>query len=308
MLNAFTVDVEDYYHVSAFERQIHRARWDDFDSRVGASTRRLLDLLDEHDVKGTFFILGWVADRFPELVDEIDRRGHEIGSHSYWHRLIYEQTPEEFREDLRRSREVLEGRLGRGVTLFRAPSFSITQKSLWALDILAEEGFAVDSSIFPVHHDRYGIPGAERRLHRLRTPGGRELWEFPPSVRRFGRLNLPVSGGGYFRLYPLEFTRRCLAQVNRGEGGRPFMFYIHPWEIDPKQPRLRVGSRSSRFRHYLNLNRTYSRLDRLLQSFEFGTLSDVLAENETRGAADPKETAERSHGLPIAAAGAENRA
>jgi polysaccharide deacetylase family protein (PEP-CTERM system associated) len=273
LLNAFTVDVEDYYQVSAFERHIDRGSWHEYESRVAPNTRRILRLLDEHNVRGTFFILGWVAEKHPELVAEIDRRGHEIASHSYWHRLVYQQTPEEFRRDLRQSRDVLEQIIGRPVTAFRAPSFSITRRSLWALEILVEEGFRVDSSIYPVYHDRYGIPDARPHIHRLETAAG-PLWEFPPAVRRVGRWNLPVSGGGYFRLYPRAWTQRCIEHINRA--GRPFMFYIHPWEVDPDQPRLRVGSRVARFRHYLNLAGAEGKLNRLLGSVRFGGLQHVV--------------------------------
>jgi polysaccharide deacetylase family protein (PEP-CTERM system associated) len=273
ILNAFTVDVEDYYQVSAFEKHVHRDEWDQWESRVVASTQRLLTLLDRHSVKGTFFVLGWVAQRYPQLVREIHDRGHEIGSHGYWHRLIYENSPEEFRADLRRSRDVLEDVTGVRVTAHRAASFSITARSLWALEILAEEGFTVDSSIFPIRHDRYGIPGAEPRLHQLTTPAG-QLWEFPPSVARFGRMNLPVSGGGYFRLYPFVLTSYCLRKINRAR--HAFMFYVHPWEVDPDQPRVPARSKLTRFRHYVGLRGTERKLDRLLTRFRFGRVSDVI--------------------------------
>ena len=273
--NAFTVDVEDYYQVSAFEKHIRRDHWDRWESRVEANTHRMLRLLDRHGVKATFFVLGWVADRHPRLVREIHACGHEVGSHGYWHRLVYELSPAEFREDLRRSRKALEDAAGARVTAHRAASFSITSRSLWALEILVEEGFSVDSSIFPIHHDRYGIPRAEPRLHRLPTPSG-ELWEFPPSVARMARINLPVSGGGYFRLFPLFWTRYCLGRINRRER-QPFMFYVHPWELDPLQPRVPARSRLSRFRHYVGLAKNEGKLDRLLAKFHFGRLSDVVA-------------------------------
>ncbi len=274
--NVFTVDVEDYFQVSAFEGHIHRDSWGKYESRVEANTRRILRLLDKHDIQGTFFILGWVADKCPDLVREIHSRGHEIGSHSYWHRLIYEQSPEEFREDLRRSRDVLEEIVAEPIHAFRAPSFSITRESLWALEILMEEGFRYDSSIFPVHHDRYGIPDAETSLHRIETNGS-WIWEFPASVLPIGNINLPTAGGGYFRLYPVSLTQRCLKQIN-SEHDRPFIFYTHPWEIDPDQPRLSVGTRKSRFRHYVNLASTYDKLDAVLQKFRFGPMKEVIAQ------------------------------
>jgi polysaccharide deacetylase family protein (PEP-CTERM system associated) len=199
ILNAITVDVEDYYQVSAFEKCVHRSEWGQYESRVVRNTHRILQLLDRHRVKATFFILGWVAKRAPQLVRDIHACGHEIGSHGYWHRLIYRQSPEEFRTDIRQSRGVLQDILGMPVLAYRAPSFSITAQSLWALQILVEEGFRVDSSVFPIHHDRYGIPGAKRTLHRMTTDVG-PLWEFPPPVARLAGMNLPVGGGGYFRL------------------------------------------------------------------------------------------------------------
>lgn len=279
VLNAFTVDVEDYYQVSAFEKHVPRDQWDQWESRVVANTRRILALLDRRQVKGTFFVLGWVAQRHPRLVREIHAQGHEIGSHGYWHRLIYEHSPGDFRDNLRRSRNVLEDAIAR-VTAHRAASFSITARSLWALEILVDEGFSVDSSIFPIHHDRYGIPGAEPRLHRLATPAG-PLWEFPPSVARIARMNLPVSGGGYFRLYPLFWTHYCLGRINR-RGRQPFVFYIHPWEIDPDQPRVAGPSRLTRFRHYVSLGQTERKLDRLLARFRFGRVSNVVAAQASR--------------------------
>jgi polysaccharide deacetylase family protein (PEP-CTERM system associated) len=279
MLNAFTVDVEDYYHVSAFERSIARSAWGTFESRVVANTQRLLDLLARHQVRGTFFVLGWVADKFPRLVREIIAGGHEVGSHSYWHRLVYETSPLEFREDLRRSIRAIEDAGGVRVECYRAPSFSITRRSLWALEILAEEGIRIDSSIFPVRHDRYGIPDAEPSIHVRSTPAG-TLMEFPPAVARLGGLRLPVGGGGYFRLYPLWLTKHCLRQINAQ--GRPFMFYTHPWELDPRQPRLAAAGPLGRWRHYVNLARTESRLDRLMGAFGFGPLRAVVEQSQAR--------------------------
>lgn len=273
MLNAFTVDVEDYYQVSAFERHIPRHRWNHYESRVVANTRRVLRVLERHQVRATFFVLGWIARCHPDLVREIHRAGHDVGSHSYWHRLVYEQTPDEFRDDLRSSRDVLEDIIGESVTAYRAPSFSITRRSLWALDILVEEGFQLDSSIVPVHHDRYGIPGAQAGLHRL-AAGGRHLWEFPPAAVSLAGVTLPVGGGGYFRLYPFAWTRFCISQLHRAR--RPYVFYIHPWELDPAQPRLGVGSRVSRFRHHVNLASNESKLEALLSTFRFGPLADLL--------------------------------
>ena len=278
ILNAFTVDVEDYFQVSAFERQVDRKRWGEYESRVVANTQRLLRLLAGHQVQATFFVLGWVAERFPELVCQIRDEGHEVGSHGYWHRLIYDQTPDEFRADICRARDLLERTTGEPVGAYRAPSFSIVERSRWALDILVEEGFTIDSSVFPIHHDRYGIPGAKPFVHSIDTPAG-PLWEFPPSVVHLVGLNIPVGGGGYFRLYPLWLTTRWLAQINRRQQ-QAFMFYIHPWELDPGQPRLAAGTKLSRWRHRVNLSTTERKLDQLLERFRFGTVSEVVRGKE----------------------------
>jgi polysaccharide deacetylase family protein (PEP-CTERM system associated) len=273
LTNALTIDVEDYFHVTGFEALVSRSDWGSFPCRVVANTQRVLDILDRFGVRATFFVLGWVAERFPRLVAEIHARGHELGSHTFWHRLIYEQSPAEFRADLRRSCAVIEDIAGTPVRSFRAPSFSITRESLWALEILAEEGITADSSIFPVWHDRYGIPDASLEPHLVDTPSG-PIWEFPPAVLRVGRVPVPVAGGGYFRLFPYRFTARVLAMINRS---RPFVFYIHPWEIDPGQPRLRGGTRYSRWRHYQRLSSAETKFERLLGGFQFSTLRSLMA-------------------------------
>jgi len=288
LLNALTVDVEDYFQVSAFETTIDRRSWDTYDSRVVANTQRVLELLDACGVRGTFFVLGWVARRFPDLVRQIHVGGHEIGSHSFWHRLVYRQNRDEFREDLRESCRVLEDITGERVTTYRAPSFSITRRSRWALEVLVEEGIRCDSSIFPIYHDRYGMPSAEPKIHSIKTPSG-SIWEFPPSVMRLGRLHVPVSGGGYFRLYPFAWTRFCLQRVNR-TARRPIMFYLHPWELDADQPRLACGSHFSRWRHYLNLGSMERKLQRLIREFRFGRMCDVM--EEQGHAASPSHQAE----------------
>jgi succinoglycan biosynthesis protein ExoA len=272
-LNALTVDVEDYFHVSGFDHCISRDDWPRMESRVEASTHRLLDCLAEANVRGTFFVLGWLAERQPRLIRAIRAAGHEIGCHSYAHRLIYEQTPEQFRVDLRRGVGVLEDLLGEHITAYRAPSFSITRQSLWALDILIEEGITLDSSIYPTHHDRYGIPGTPPGPHRVERSVG-SLWEFPPPVHRFLGYPVPAGGGGYFRLYPYVLSRLLLRRINAA--GRPFAVYLHPWELDPGQPRIRPG-RLRAFRHYVNLAHTEERLKCLLRDFKFGTLSESLA-------------------------------
>jgi polysaccharide deacetylase family protein (PEP-CTERM system associated) len=272
---AFTVDVEDYFQVDAFSDVIPVSAWGGFGSRVVANTSLLLDLLDEHRVRGTFFVLGWIAERHRSLVQAIAARGHEVASHGMSHQRVFTQSPAVFREETRDSKRLLEDLIQAPVLGYRAATYSITRQSLWALDILHEEGFLYDSSIFPVRHDRYGIPDAKTIPHRLTTPGGRTIIEYPlTAVRVFG-VNLPVAGGGYFRLFPYGLTRWGLRRV-RAEG-RPVVFYLHPWEVDPGQPRVAGARWRSRFRHYLNLDQTLPRLDRLLRDFEFGPMRDCLA-------------------------------
>ena len=274
--NALTIDVEDYFHVSALASSIHRDSWTSQESRVVGSTQRLLDLFGKFDVRATFFVLGWVAERHRQLVKDIAARGHEIACHGYSHELVYEQTPEMFREETIRSKSLLEDIIGAQVLGYRAASYSIVRKSLWALDTLVELGFAYDSSIFPVRHDRYGIPDAERVPHRISTPGKQSIVEWPLSTARALGLKIPVSGGGYFRLLPYWLTRWGLKSINEREQ-RPFIFYLHPWEVDPGQPRVSTGW-LSRLRHYTNLERCEERLRRLLGEFRFGTARDGLAQ------------------------------
>lgn len=274
-LNAITVDVEDYFHVSAFASSINRDNWDDHKMRVENNTGRLLDMFDERGIKATFFVLGWVAERKPEIVTEIHRRGHEVACHGFSHQLVYNQSIDVFREETIRSKALLEDISGVAVRGYRAASYSITQQSLWALDVLAEAGFEYDSSIFPVRHDRYGIPDAPEQPHSLSTPKGASLVEFPLSTAHVFGYRLPVAGGGYFRLYPYWLTRAGLSQVNRR--GLPFIFYLHPWEVDPGQPRVEA-SWFSRFRHYNNLDKCEARLHRLIRDFSFTTVCEVLQE------------------------------
>lgn len=270
-----TVDVEDYFQVSAFESVVVRDQWQDFERRVSANTVRILDLFDETDIKATFFVLGWVAEREPALVREIASRGHEIACHGYSHRLVYTQTPADFEAETARSKGVLEDLVQRPVLGYRAASYSITGQSLWALEILARLGFEYDSSIFPVHHDRYGIPGAPSHVHRIVSDGLPEMIEFPlSSLSMFGQ-NIPVAGGGYFRLYPYPLTRWMLSRLS-DESNAPFVFYLHPWEVDPAQPRIPGASLVSRFRHYLNLERCLPRLRHLLKDFAFGTMDAAI--------------------------------
>jgi polysaccharide deacetylase family protein (PEP-CTERM system associated) len=273
ILNAMSVDVEDYFHVSAFDQVVCRDRWHSLESRVCANTERLLGIFDEVGVRATFFVLGWVAERFPDIVRRIAAGGHEVASHGYEHRLVYRQTPAAFREDVRRAKAVLEATVSQPVVGFRAPSYSITRESLFAIDILIEEGFSYDSSIFPIYHDRYGIPDSPRRMYVLDRPAG-SIIEVPGSTVRLGPLNFPVGGGGYFRIAPYFWTRWGIARLNRRDE-QPAIFYIHPWELDPEQPRLTAG-RIGRFRHYRNLHKTEGRLRALLREFPFGPMRTVL--------------------------------
>jgi len=272
IVNAMTIDVEDYFHVSVFDGVVPRARWNSLETRVCTNTERLLALFAEHGVVATFFVLGWVAARLPHLVPRIAAGGHEIASHGYAHRLVYDQTRDAFREDVRRSKQLLEDQGGAPVRGYRAPSYSVTPRSLWALDILIEEGYSYDSSIYPIRHDRYGIPQSPRHPFVLER-NGRTLIEVPGSTTRLGPLNLPIGGGGYFRILPYAWTRWGIERVNRLEG-RPTIFYLHPWEIDPDQPVLRAGA-LGRFRHYRNLRDTERRLKRLLGDFRFGPMLSV---------------------------------
>jgi polysaccharide deacetylase family protein (PEP-CTERM system associated) len=280
IVNAMSVDVEDYYHVSALAPVVSRADWPRMESRVVSNTARLLALFEEHGVRATCFVLGRVAERHPDLVRQIAAGGHEIASHGFDHQLVYDQTPDAFREDVRRAKRLLEDLAGASVVGYRAPSYSITARSLWALDVLVEEGYEYDSSIFPIHHDRYGIPESPRHAHVLTRQAG-SIVELPPSTVRVGSTNLPVAGGGYFRILPYWWTRWGIARVNRSER-RPAIFYLHPWEVDPGQPRLRPGL-ASRFRHYYHLDKTEPRLRRLLRDFRFAPVRTVLDATELEG-------------------------
>lgn len=274
IVNAMTVDVEDYFHVAAFAKSIDRSKWDDMEYRVEASTRRLLDLFAARSIHATFFVLGWVARRSPDLIREIYRAGHEVASHGMSHKLIYNQTPAEFSAETYESKALLEDITGAPILGYRASTYSITKRSLWALDVLHEAGFSYDSSIFPIKHDLYGMPDAVQTPSRIVTPRGASILEFPMSVAPMFGGRLPVSGGGYFRLLPYWLTRAGLNKLN-GQLNRPFIFYLHPWEIDSEQPRVPTGLKS-RFRHYTNLSKCEFRLKRLIGEFRFGRVRDVL--------------------------------
>ena len=295
-VNAFSIDVEDYFQVAALAGAISRDSWPTREYRVEANTERILNLLAERKVRGTFFVLGWVAEKSPGLVKRIAAAGHEIACHGFSHQLIYSQTQSEFREETTRAKRFLEDVVSQPVLGYRAASFSITRDSLWALDVLIDLGFEYDSSIFPIRHDRYGIPGASPDIGRITAPSGRTLVEFPMSAATFLGVQVPVSGGGYFRILPYWLTRAGLKQINE-KAGRPFTFYLHPWEVDPGQPRVKVGAFST-FRHYTNLSRCEARLRRVLGDFSFSTMRDVLT---TRGLMHPIPAAQAAPMEPHAA-------
>lgn len=279
MINALTIDVEDYFHVTAFERQIKPDEWDTYPLRVEGNTLRILDMLDEFALRATFFVLGWVAERLPGLVREIHRRGHEIACHGYGHQLIYRLSPQEFRKDISKAKTILEDICGERVHGYRAPSYSITTESLWALDILVEEGFSYDSSIFPITHDIYGIPGGKRFPHEITTHAGK-IQEFPISTfpLQVGgwQSRLPIAGGGYLRLFPVALVARAIQAINTKEK-QPVIVYFHPWEIDPQQPRIKASLKSC-FRHYLNLERMELKIRHLLDNFRFSSAKDILGQ------------------------------
>jgi polysaccharide deacetylase family protein (PEP-CTERM system associated) len=276
-MNALSFDVEDYFQVEGFADCVELSDWDSYTPRVIDNTRRILDLLRSVETRATFFVLGWVADRFPELVSEIARDGHELATHGYWHQPVQRQTREQFSQDIADSITAIKNALRVGeaenahVCGYRAPTFSITNDTLWALDALREQGIVYDSSIFPLAaHDRYGISDAPRFAHRRNG-----IWEFPLSTVRVASRNLPIGGGGYFRLLPLQFTSWGFKKVNAE--GHSVVFYLHPWELDPDQPVVDGASRSNKFRHYVNLSSTEKKLRRLLKVQRFGPIREVFA-------------------------------
>lgn len=274
LINAMSVDVEDYYQVEGFGRYIDRSRWDEFPSRVEQNTDVLLELMSERGIKATFFTLGCVAEKFPAIVRKIVEQGHELASHGYSHEVIYRQSQKKFKQETLRAKAVLEDTGQVEVRGYRAATYSIIRETLWALDTLVEAGFVYDSSIFPIHHDRYGIADINPLPHEIETPAGRRLVEFPVSTLNARLFNLPVAGGGYFRLFPYGFTRWALHQINAS--GNEFVFYLHPWEIDLHQPRIDNASWTTKFRHYNNIGRCKARLERLIADFRFDTLWSVL--------------------------------
>ena len=272
--HCLTLDLEEYFQVSAFDSPARRQQWGSLESRVESNAAKVLGLLAEKKTRATFFVLGWIAQRHPGLVRTIVGEGHEIASHGYAHELVTSQTPQQFREDVRKTKRLLEDLTGAPVNGYRAPSFTVTRETAWALAILVEEGYAYDSSIFPIHHDRYGMPEADPLPHRRETPSG-SIWEIPPSTVTIAGVRVPIAGGGYFRIFPYALLRRCLKKVE--SEAQPLVMYLHPWELDPDQPRMQ-GPWLSRFRHYINLDKTTGRFAQLLDEFEFGPVSDVFRE------------------------------
>jgi polysaccharide deacetylase family protein (PEP-CTERM system associated) len=277
MKNALTFDIEEYFHAEVFARTLPPEEWPSLASRVVDTTERLLDILDYADVRATFFVLGWIAERYPTLVQDIAGRGHEIACHGYGHQMIQRQSRLEFAKDLQQAKTAIEDAAGTAVIGFRAPTFSVIRETLWSLEVLWEAGFQYDSSIFPIVHDRYGIPDAPRFPHRVPITNGHGIAEFPLSTITFLGRRLPVAGGGYFRLLPYSVTRRAIQYLNKREQ-QPAIVYLHPWELDVYQPRVRVGW-LSRLRHSINIHSTEGKLRRLLSDFRFAPVRDILTQS-----------------------------
>ena len=275
ILNAMTVDVEDYFHVNAFKHVIPTGDWDKWPCRVVKNTQLILELFEQKELKATFFVLGWVAERYPELVREIDQAGHEVASHGYSHQLVFNQERAVFYQETKKSKQMLEDTIGKPVQGYRAASYSITNKSLWALDVLAELGFTWDSSIFPIHHDTYGIASSPEEPYTLTTLSGAKLIEFPLTTAKVLGLKIPAAGGGYFRQYPYFLSRWLFRQAGEAVN-KPAIFYLHPWEVDPEQPRIPNAGWKSNFRHYTNLSKCQMRLAKLIDDVEFTSMGQVL--------------------------------
>ena len=300
-INSLTIDIEDYFQVSNFSKVINFSDWDKYECRIERNTYYLLNILNEFKVKGTFFVLGWIAERYPNLIKIVHDEGHEIASHGYCHKLITLQTREEFRDDVRKSKRILEDITGKDVKGYRAPSFSLNLRSLWAFEILKEEDFKYDSSIFPMNRYRIGtskklrfpfilngnssgLISSPNSFNKLIKPldtnssinfHDEVIIEFPISTIRIFENNFPVAGGGYFRLFPYRFIKWGFKRINMQEK-KPFIFYIHPWEFDENQPSIRGVSVLSKFRHYINLNKTEGKIKKLLNDFSFSRVKDVL--------------------------------
>lgn len=274
MLNALTIDVEDYFMVSAFADVVKFEEWSKYESRVERNTQRVLDLLDEYGVKATFFILGWIAEHYPELIRKIHCRGHEVACHGYNHRLAYDLSLKEFREDTKKAKALIEDIIGEAIKGYRAASYSIIKRSLWPLDILIEEGFTYDSSIFPIYHDLYGYPEFGRFPQVIKRDVAGEILEIPLSTIRIFGKNVPIAGGGYLRLFPIRFIEWSIHALNKKEE-QPAIIYFHPWEIDPEQPKI-YGNSLLTFRHYINIHKSFFKIKRLLNSFRFGPIREIF--------------------------------
>lgn len=277
--DAMSVDLEDYFHVEAFAGNISRADWPRFESRVRRNTERVLELFARYNCRATFFVLGWVAERQPALIREVASAGHEIACHSYWHRRVNTLSPAEFREDLKQARAAIENACGVRVQGYRAPTFSIVKESLWALEILADEGFLYDSSVFPVRHDIYGFPDAPRWRHTIQLKNGKSIVEIPMSTVRIFGQNLAVGGGGYLRLLPMTYTDLAIKSIHQKEK-QSVIIYFHPWEVDPTQPRIATNFKS-RLRHYTGLDGMENRLVRLLESGSFCPIIELITDSKT---------------------------
>lgn len=275
MLNAFTIDLEEYFQVSKFEGIIPRENWEQMPSRVRSNTIRILELLSEYQCKATFFTVGWVAEKYPDLIREIANEGHEIASHSYWHRRVSDLTPDEFQRDIHRCKAVLEDASGKAVEAFRAPTYSIIKSSQWAWDVLLAEGFKVDSSVFPIRHHRYGNHDLERFPHKIYRENG-ALIEFPLSTVRFGGSNFPIIAGGYLRFLPYSVTKYGIQRLNAVDK-KPAVIAFHPWELDPHHPMPKVSA-LKRIRHKINIDSTEIKLRQALTDFRFGSLQAVLSQ------------------------------
>ncbi len=277
MKHIISFDIEDWFHPEIFSDMFSRQDWDNLESRVKKPTELILTFLSRKNIKATFFYLGWVAERFPELVEQTAAEGHEIASHGYSHQMITKLSPEAFRLDLRKSLQVLNSLSPAPVTGFRAPTFSVTKETMWSLPIMYEEGIRYDSSVFPIHHDRYGIPDAPRNPYVIYRDGDNTLMEYPMSTARIGTLNFPCAGGGYFRLYPFIFSKslmkKCAAE------GRQIVFYAHPWEFDTDLPRVKLGT-LSKLRHYTGIKKFLERLDKVTDQFEFTAFREVRKDLE----------------------------
>jgi len=271
VVNALTVDVEDYFQVSAFENHIPRSEWERLPCRIEANVERILDLFDERATKATFFTLGWIAKRYPGLVRRISDAGHEVASHGSSHRRASDQTPDDFLADIGDAKVLLEDLTGQPVRGYRAPSFSVGPANAWAFDAIAQAGYRYSSSVYPIRHDHYGAPTSPRFAHEI-VPG---LLELPVATVRMFNMNLPAGGGGYFRLLPYAISRWSLQRIQQVDA-QPAMFYFHPWEIDPAQPRIAGVSARTRFRHYLHLDRMQARLARLLEDFRWGRADRIF--------------------------------